>query len=144
MTMSSHLSLEIAAAVHRGSPLAGQEPVPGCNCSRCTGLPRDGDEILGALLRTVRSTTQWAKLVKQARAVSILDVVTRLGSEPIKRGNKLLARCPLHDDRNPSMALDEVGGLWYCFVCGEGGDGIRLWQRARCTDFTTTVKELSK
>lgn len=35
------------------------------------------------------------------------------------------ALCPLHPDKRPSMSFKDTG-LWYCFVCGVGGDIIKL------------------
>lgn len=35
------------------------------------------------------------------------------------------ASCPLHHDTRPSMSFNDKG-LWYCFVCGVGGDIVRL------------------
>ena len=32
-----------------------------------------------------------------------------------------MAVCPFHNDRNPSMKVDR---RYYCFGCGEKGDGI--------------------
>ena len=32
-----------------------------------------------------------------------------------------MARCPFHDDHNPSLKLDK---RYYCFACGESGDVI--------------------
>jgi len=38
-----HISLEIAAVVHRGEPLAEREPVPGCGCVVCHTWRVGGD-----------------------------------------------------------------------------------------------------
>jgi len=34
--------------------------------------------------------------------------------------------CPFHDDRHPSLKLNE--DYFYCFGCGAKGDVIDLWQ----------------
>jgi len=31
-------------------------------------------------------------------------------------------RCPFHEDNTESMSINVETGLWYCFVCDEGGD----------------------
>ena len=41
---------------------------------------------------------------------------------PIKQGNMIC--CPFHDDRTPSMKLNE--DYFYCFGCGASGDVIDL------------------
>ena len=44
---------------------------------------------------------------------------------PIKQGNMIC--CPFHDDRTPSMKLNE--DYFYCFGCGASGDVIDLAAR---------------
>jgi hypothetical protein len=42
------------------------------------------------------------------------------------------ARCPLHDERIPSLKLyDSPADGWYCWGCGRGGDVIEYaaWRR---------------
>jgi len=41
------------------------------------------------------------------------------------------------------MSLDEGRGLWYCHPCGEGGDAIKLYMRARRIEFAVAVRELA-
>ncbi len=147
LPLSGHTRLEIAHAVHRGHwpgdtpPLAEGEPVPGCGCPECTGVAADNPAR-----RTRRRTTRPNRPlpVEDARAVSILDVAGRLGlGEPVRRGRECAVLCPLHDDTRPSLTLDVDRGLWYCFACSEGGDGIELWQRVRSCSFAEAVRELA-
>jgi len=82
--------------------------------------------------------------VERAKRVPILEVAQRLRlGEPVARGRELLVLCPLHDDHNPSCYLDTDRNLWHCFVCNQGGDGIRLLQRARGLSFQDAVRELT-
>lgn len=53
--------------------------------------------------------------------VSIKDLFEVMG---IKYKVKT-ACCPLHPDNRPSMSFNDKG-LWYCFVCGIGGDIVKL------------------
>lgn len=79
--------------------------------------------------------------VERARRVPIEDVVRRLGlPDPKKRGRELVTTCPLHADENPSLTLSPEPGLWYCFPCGRGGDGIRLVEEALGLDFAEAVR----
>ena len=142
----SHLGLEIGAAFHRGKPLEVGEAVPGCACPTCTELPADH-----AARRTKQRATdgdrrrRWGESVDAARDIPLVDVVRRLGlGDPVNQGKRLVLRCPLHEDHRPSMSLDPDKGLWYCFPCAEGGDGIRLWMRTRRVDFTAAVQELTR
>ena len=82
--------------------------------------------------------------LREAKRVSILEVARRLGlGEPVCLGREWVVLCPLHDDHAPSCHLDPKKNWWYCFVCQEGGDGIRLVKRARGLDFATAVRWLA-
>ena len=144
MTVSEHVRLEIANAVHRGHrpgdppPLDDGEPVPGCGCPRCTGVAVDDP----ARARRPRSDRRLP--VEEARAVSILDVARLLGlGEPVRRGSEYLVRCPLHDDERPSLTISPDRNVWYCFPCGMGGDGIELYRLATGLPFSDVVRELA-
>ena len=81
--------------------------------------------------------------VETARAVPIVEVAEKLGVGTPKRvGKEHVCLCPLHEDRTPSLRLDSAQGLWYCDPCGEGGDGIRLVERAHGCSFAEAVREL--
>ena len=150
--MSDHLSLEVAAVFTLGRSLEPGEPVPGCGCPTCTGLPEDHPARVPAwrhadpeaAARTdAERRARWESQVAAARRIPILDIVQRLGcGAPVRRGKHLLVCCPLHDDLDPSLRMDVGSGLWYCDPCGEGGDGIRLYMRARRLQFTDAVREL--
>jgi hypothetical protein len=150
--MSDHLRLELAAVAHRGRPLDDGAPVPGCGCEGCTGVPADDPARVpawrrrdpdGAARSDLERRERWQARVLAARRVSIVEVCQRLGcGEPERRGTELAVRCPLHEDEDPSCRLDATAGLWYCDPCAEGGDGIRLWMRARRVPFADAVREL--
>ena len=126
------------------SALAPGEPVPGCGCPGCTGIPADHPIRRRQLRRRQAGHERFAEIVETARQIPIIQVVARLElGEPVKRGKSLLVRCPLHDDHHPSMSLDEGRGLWYCHPCGEGGDAIKLYMRARRIEFAEAVRELA-
>ena len=145
--LSEHTRLELAHTVHLGyrsgdpPPLAPGDPVPGCGCPTCTGVSAD-DPARRTQRREYRQDRPLP--VEDARAVSILDVAGRLGlGEPVWRGRECAVLCPLHDDARPSLTLDVDHGLWYCFACSEGGDGIELWQRVRGGSFAEAVLEIA-
>ena len=60
--------------------------------------------------------------VKQS--ITVREAAERYGIE-VKRGG--MACCPFHDDKNPSMKLNEE--YFYCFGCGATGDVIDLTAR---------------
>ncbi len=62
------------------------------------------------------------EIVKQS--VTVREAAERYGIE-VKRGGMVC--CPFHDDKNPSMKLNEE--YFYCFGCGATGDVIDLTAR---------------
>lgn len=79
--------------------------------------------------------------VAEAKRVSLLTIARSLGlGEPAAHRDEWAVLCPLHDDHDPSLHLNERNGLWYCHVCGEGGDGIRLVERAQHKSFVEAVR----
>ena len=57
-------------------------------------------------------------------SVSVPDAAKMYGLQPNHHG---MVRCPFHDDRHPSLKLNEV--YFYCFGCGATGDVIDLTAR---------------
>lgn len=55
-----------------------------------------------------------------------LNLAHALGIQGYVHGNEFRAKCPLHQDRNPSFSLNIPAGVWICHAgCGKG-DFIRL------------------
>lgn len=57
--------------------------------------------------------------------VSLLNLFEILGVKVVRQ----TALCPLHDDKKPSLSIDDKKSLWYCFVCNVGGDQITLVEK---------------
>ena len=55
------------------------------------------------------------------KSIPVPDATAQYGMEISKNGMTL---CPFHDDRNPSMKLND--DYYYCFGCGADGDVIDL------------------
>ncbi len=53
--------------------------------------------------------------------IPVPDAAARYGLDVSRNG---MARCPFHNDRNPSMKLND--DYYFCFGCGERGDVIDL------------------
>ena len=67
--------------------------------------------------------------LQKIREVPIFDVCSKLGINLYGMG-KLAKRatCWYHDDKHPSMHVNKKKNIYKCFVCGKGGDVIRLVQ----------------
>ena len=58
------------------------------------------------------------------RSTRILDVLAQYGIEVKPQGRGYLAKCPFHDDHNPSLSVDPIKNVWHCFGCEAGGSVI--------------------
>ena len=63
--------------------------------------------------------------------VAIRDLFERLSINV--KGRKAI--CPFHNDKKPSMSINDTKGLWYCFVCGFGGDIVGFVMRLESVSF---------
>ena len=76
---------------------------------------------------------------------TVTDALVAFGFDPPRRG---LMRCPLpdHDDSTPSASVREKDGeeVWYCHVCGIGGDVIKLIQLAFDVEFPQALSLLGR
>lgn len=55
-----------------------------------------------------------------------------------------VARCPLHDDRAPSLSVSEDKGLWYCHAGCGGGDVYTLVEKMEKCGFKEAKEIISK
>jgi len=63
------------------------------------------------------------KAVKEGS--DIVDVIGRY--TPLRKsGKEYMGKCPFHDDRQPSLSVNEEKQLWYCFSCGRKGDVVNF------------------
>ncbi len=75
--------------------------------------------------------------------LSIVDVVERYVS--LKRtGKDYTGLCPFHDDKNPSMHVNEEKGFFHCFSCGAGGDVFGFVMKYNNIGFMDAARELAQ
>jgi DNA primase len=74
--------------------------------------------------------------------VAIEDVIARY--VPLRRGgqNYLVARCPFHEDRNPSFVVYPQTQSFYCFGCREHGDVLSFLMRTEHLTFPEALNVL--
>jgi DNA primase len=77
-------------------------------------------------------------LIKNASMTQILGNYMRL----TKSGSSMKGLCPFHDDKNPSLIVNEQKKLFMCFACQTGGDVITFVQKFKGLDFISALKEL--
>ena len=81
--------------------------------------------------------------IDTAKAVNLVDLIQSKGIEVKKHGNQYLARCPFHNDRNPSLAVDTRTNLFKCFGCGAAGDAVRFLELYEKKSFPEAVRALT-
>ncbi len=63
----------------------------------------------------------------------------------IKRsGRSVMAVCPFHQEKTPSLSIDPERGLYHCFGCGKGGDVFQWVQETNTVDFAGAVELLAR
>lgn len=71
--------------------------------------------------------------------VELISEVTKVR----KSGRSVMAVCPFHEEKTPSMSVDRARGLYHCFGCGEGGDVFSFVQKTQGLDFPEAVEFLA-
>ena len=84
-----------------------------------------------------------ANLIEEVlKRANIVDVISSY-INVIKKGNRYVAICPFHDDKNPSMMISKEKQIFKCFVCGEGGNAITFIQKFEKIPFEDAVRKLA-
>lgn len=73
---------------------------------------------------------------------AILDVLERYGVLAERQGNKFMALCPFHEDKNPSLSVDPLKNVWHCFGCQKGGSVIDFVMEKEGIPFREAVDRL--
>jgi len=61
-----------------------------------------------------------------------------------RSGRSVMAVCPFHQEKTPSMSVDPARGLYHCFGCGKGGDLFQFIQETQGLDFSDAVELLAR
>jgi DNA primase len=80
------------------------------------------------------------------RVRAATDIV-RLVGEHVKlkpKGREYVGLCPFHDDHSPSMNVIPAKGIFYCFVCGAGGDCFTFVRRMFRMEKVEALKHLAE
>lgn len=64
--------------------------------------------------------------IKEVQSIAHIEEVISDFIAIRKKGNSYVALCPFHNDKNPSMHINPIMGIYKCFVCDAGGDAIKF------------------
>jgi len=72
--------------------------------------------------------------------VALVEELTKVR----RTGRSVMAVCPFHQEKTPSMSVDPARGLYHCFGCGKGGDVFQFVQETQALDFSDAVELLAR
>ncbi len=80
------------------------------------------------------------------RVKEATDIAQIMGEyTTLKRaGNDMVACCPFHAERSPSLHVYVDQGTYHCFGCGAHGDAISLFQQKENLEFKDAVQALAR
>lgn len=80
--------------------------------------------------------------IERVRADNRVEHILARYLELKPSGRSLLARCPFHQDRTPSLAVFPLTQTWWCFGCGTGGDIFEFVRRVEAITFKEAVERV--
>ena len=81
-----------------------------------------------------------------ARVLNATDIVRLIGEvvQLKPKGREHVCLCPFHDDHNPSMYVVPSKQIFYCFVCGAGGNAFEFVKRYYNMGFREALEMLAE
>ena len=65
------------------------------------------------------------QIIDQTNIVEVVGEVVQLS----KKGSSYFGLCPFHNDRHPSMSVNQEKKMFNCFSCNTKGNVIYFWSR---------------
>lgn len=86
---------------------------------------------------------EFDRAIAEARdSYNISEVINR--HTPLKRaGHEWVGLCAFHNEKSPSMYVNDADGVYHCFGCGAAGDVIRFLMRTENLRFFDAVASLA-
>jgi DNA primase len=77
---------------------------------------------------------------------SRIDLAALIGEYvPLRRaGSRMIARCPFHNEKTPSLSVDTERGLFHCFGCKASGDVFSFYERIENLSFVDALRALAE
>jgi len=84
--------------------------------------------------------------VREIREAADLAELVRGRVTLVRRGNRLVGRCPFHEERTPSFGLIPPENRWYyCHGCGAKGDAVDwMMQKEGAATFAEAIEGLAE
>lgn len=110
--------------VRGGRPCTTDRPVGAARYTRHVAYSRDD-------IDKVRERTDLAELAAEVTKVK-------------RTGRSVMAVCPFHQEKTPSLSIDPSRGLFHCFGCGKSGDVFGWVQETQSLDFVGALELLAR
>jgi len=109
-----------------------------------TDKPSGRDRLHGRKTLQVTSFLDEFEKDDIKKYVDIVDLFSHFGITLTKKGKSYMAKCPWHNDSNPSLSVDREkdNGVYHCFGCGESGDIFTLTEKMKGCNFKEAAKYL--
>src|SRR5690242_11268621 len=75
---------------------------------------------------------------------TLFPYTTLFRSELKRTGADFRAACPFHGGSHRNFAVIPRKGMYYCFVCHEGGDVFTFFMKKLGMDYPTAVREVAR
>src|SRR5438094_6459561 len=82
--------------------------------------------------------------IEAVRAAAEFGDVVSGRTQLRKAGSRYTGRCPFHEERTPSLSVNAVDKLYYCFGCGAKGDLITFVRETEGLDFAGSIEWLGE
>lgn len=82
--------------------------------------------------------------IKAVKEVPITTLLERESIDFKRIGREAVTLCPWHNDKNPSLTVNDEKGFCYCFVCQGGSDGIGFIQERLGLSFSEAVIRIAR
>ena len=77
-------------------------------------------------------------------ATDLVELAGRYTELRRSGADRMVGRCPLHDERTPSFTISPAKQLFKCFGCDAGGDALSLVQLKEGLDFPAALEFLAQ
>jgi hypothetical protein len=78
----------------------------------------------------------------RSKLPSPLNFYKNLGIDLKGNGAWKMAKCPFHQDTNPSMSVNTIHGGFICHACGQSGDMLSFYMNFKHVDFISACNSL--
>jgi DNA primase len=82
--------------------------------------------------------------IKTIKDIPITSILEKEGVLCKKVGREAVTLCPWHNDKNPSLTINDEKGFCFCFVCQTGSDGIGFIQEKFGLSFADTIIKIAR